>query len=59
MRGSRGDTGGPDHTHPPLKKQLAIGFLSNTGPNPLKNKKATKPAFNGGPAKRHLTMAGR
>ena len=25
-----------------------IGFLSNTGPDPLKNHKATKPAFNVG-----------
>ena len=24
-----------------------IGFLSNTGPDPLKNHKATKPAFTG------------
>ena len=59
MRGSRGDTGGPDHTHPPLKNQLAIGFLSNNGPGSLKNQKATKPAFYGGPVKRHLTLAGR
>ena len=27
-----------------------IGFLSNTGPNPLKNHEATKPAFNVGPS---------
>ena len=27
-----------------------IGFLSNTGPDPLKNHKATKPAFNVGPS---------
>ena len=26
-----------------------IGFLSNTGPDPLVNHKATKPAFNAGP----------
>ena len=30
---------------PPLKKSQNIGFLSNTGPDPLKNHKATKPAF--------------
>ena len=30
-------------TPPPEKN---IGFLSNTGPDPLKNHKATKPAFN-------------
>ena len=27
-----------------------IGFLSNTGPDPLKNLKATKLAFNVGPS---------
>ena len=31
---------------PPLKK---IGFLNKTVPDPLKNKKATKPSFNSGP----------
>ena len=32
---------------PPLKnKKKNIGFLSNAGPDPLKNHKATKPAFN-------------
>ena len=30
---------------PPLKNHKAIGFLSNTGLDPLKNHKATKPAF--------------
>ena len=40
-----GGTGGPD---PPEKSQN-IGFLSNTGPDHLKNQKATKPAFNVGP----------
>ena len=40
-----GGTGGPD---PPLKNHKNIGFLSNTGPDPLKNHKATKPAFNVG-----------
>ena len=34
--------GGPD----PLKNHIAIGFLSNTGLDPLKYHKATKPAFN-------------
>ena len=33
---------------PPLKNHL--GFLSNTGPDLLKNQKATKPAFNVGPS---------
>ena len=32
---------------PPLKN---IGFLSNTGPDPLKNHKATEPEFNVGPS---------
>ena len=31
-----------------------IVFLSNSGLDSLKNQKATKPAFNVGPAKRHL-----
>ena len=31
---------------PPLKNHKNIGFLSNTGPDPLKNHKTTKPAFN-------------
>ena len=31
-----------------LKNHKNIGFLSNTGPDPLKNHKATKPAFNVG-----------
>ena len=34
-------------TPPPLKNYKNVGFLSNTGPDPLKNRKATKPAFNG------------
>ena len=36
---------------PPLKNHKNIGFLSNTGPDPLKNHKAacTKPVFNVGP----------
>ena len=41
-----GETGGPD----PLKKLKNIGFLSNTGTDPLKNHKAAKPAFNVGPS---------
>ena len=31
-----------------LKNHKHIGFLSNTGSDPLKNHKATKPAFNVG-----------
>ena len=49
-----GGAGGPD---PPEKSQK-IGFLSNTGPDLLKNHKATKPAFNVGPlsARQPLTV---
>ena len=39
QRGSRGSV-------PSLKKYKNIGFLSNVGPDPLKNHKATKPAIN-------------
>ena len=45
MRGSRGGTGGPD----PLPEKSLKGFRSNTGLDPLKNLKATEPAFNDGP----------
>ena len=40
MHGSRGGTWGPD----PPEKSKSIGCLGNTGLNPLKNRKATKPA---------------
>ena len=43
-----GGTGGPD-PHP-IKNHKNIGFLCNTRPDPLKNYKATKPAFNVGPS---------
>ena len=46
MRGSRGGQG----VRTPLKNHKNIGFLSNTGSDPLKNHKATKPAFNVGPS---------
>ena len=46
MCGSRGGTGGPD----PLINYKNIGFLSNTGPDPLKITKATKPEFIVGPS---------
>ena len=44
MRGSKGRDreSGPL----PLKNPKAIGFLSNTGLDPLENHKATKPVFN-------------
>ena len=45
MRGSREEGQGP----PPPEKLQNIGFLSNTGPVPLKNHKATNPAYNDGP----------
>ena len=35
-------TGGPD----PPRKITNIGFLSKTGTDPLKNRKATRPEFN-------------
>ena len=31
---------------PPEKLKKNIGFLNNTGPDPLENQKNTKPAFN-------------
>ena len=40
--GNRG-SGPPPHS---LKNHKNIGLLSNTVPDPLKNHKATKPAFN-------------
>ena len=41
-----GGTGGLD----PLENHKNIRFLSNTGPDSLKNYKATTPAFNVGPS---------
>ena len=50
-----------------LKNHKNIGFLTNTGPDPLKSYKAARPAFNvepasETPAKRHVndvSLAGR
>ena len=42
--GYREGTGGPDPI--PMKNHKVIGFLSNTGPDSLKNDKTTQPAFN-------------
>ena len=42
-------TGGPDHP-PPMKNHKNIGFFKNTGPDPMKNLKATKSAFSVGPS---------
>ena len=41
-----GDRGSGPH----LKNRKNIGFLSNTGPDPLKNHKVTKPTINVGPS---------
>ena len=48
MCGSR-EGGGQGVRTPPEKSQKNIGFLSNSGPNSLKNK-PTEPAFNVGPS---------
>ena len=48
MCGSRGGQG--VWIHPPPKNHKKIGFSSNAGLDPLKNHKATKPAFNVGPS---------
>ena len=42
--------GGGRGSGSPLENHKNIGFLSNTCPDPLKNHKATKPAFNVGPS---------
>ena len=34
----------------PLKAHEKLGFLSKAGPDPLKNRKATKPEFNARPS---------
>ena len=48
VRTQRGG-GGAGGLDPLLKNHKNIEFLSNTGPDPLKNHKATKPAINVGP----------
>ena len=40
-----------------LKNHKNKGFLGNNGPDPLKNHKATKPAFNVGPSSARLRNA--
>ena len=50
MGGSGGGGGGTGGSDPPLKNHKNLGFLSNTGLDPLKNHKATKPEFNVGPS---------
>ena len=46
MRGSRGGQGVQNFP----EKSQNIGFLSNTGPDTLKNHNATEQAFNVGPS---------
>ena len=45
----------------PSKNHKNVGFLSNSGPDPLKNYEATVPAFNVGPssARERVSLAGR
>ena len=50
MGGSRGGGGGAGG----LKNHTNIGFLGNTGLDPLKNHKAIKPSFNVGPSSARL-----
>ena len=50
MRGSRGGGGRAGGPFLPEIHKNDIGFHGNTGPDPLKNHKATKPAFNVGPS---------
>ena len=56
VRIQRGDRG--VRTPPPPEKPQNIGFLGNTGPGPLKNHKAAKPAFNVGPSSARLRNNG-
>ena len=47
---------GPDPP-PPTENYKHIGFLTNTGPDPLENHKATQPAFNAGPPSARVSLA--
>ena len=49
--GPEGGGGGRGSDPPPLKnhKNIVFFFFCNTGPGPLKNHKATKPAYKVGP----------
>ena len=64
MRVSIGGTGGLDPPTPPLKNPKNIGFLTNTGPDPLRITKLSSQhsilAIIGRPAKRHhgVSLAG-
>ena len=53
--GVGGSWSGPPPS-PPLKNHKTKGFLSKTGPDPLKNYKATKPVFLVGPSSAHHLM---
>ena len=54
MRGSRGG----QRVRTPLKNHKNyIGFVRNTGPDPLTNHKASKPAFNVRPLSAHQRNA--
>ena len=57
MHGSRGGVQGIQI--PSLKDLQNIGFLSNTGPESLKNYKGAKPAFNVSPSLARRPMVGR
>ena len=51
MRGSKGVQQGAQTPPPtPMENYKAIGFHSNICPDPLKNHKTTKQAFNVGPS---------
>ena len=50
-RSREGDGAGPR----PLIYHENIGFLSNTGPDPLKNRLTTRPVFNVGPSSAYLS----
>ena len=39
---------------PPPEKSQKYSFVKNSGPDPLKSHKATKPAFNVGPSSAHV-----
>ena len=51
--------GGDRGSRPPFppEKSQKIGFLSNSGLDPLKNHKAIEPAFNVGPSSAHQQNA--
>ena len=51
--------GGGGGIRTPLKNHKNIGFLSNTGSDPLKNHKATKPAFKVGPPSAGFPRSGK